>query len=415
MEAWLLPHCRKSGCIAIVDDEKVVRQAVRTLIDWPGIGCEVVGEAIDGLECLELLARIPVDIVFTDIRMPHMDGIELIRRCAILHSSVRFVVLSAFDEFSLVRSAYAHGARDYILKSEISRSHVAGVIAVLKAEIREDRKRKRGESAPSDGNRLLEKNLLLQRLLWSDREDAARSLARLQAHGMSLAATSAVRIMIVRLRQPPHGEQAPPEDVRRFEVLAGLEDALGPAGAASVFSRHPSEYLFLLPDQGRVDDPLSTPRQVFATAAVLLERQGMSAIHAGLSGAGELDEATCLYEEAAGAADRFFLFGERKVYEPDPNRGAARLRHEYVRDRAETLRGALASSSGFDPVALFGALMIPAADITLADIPVTRALFQRYLFLLREYTEEIEDTAGLESALAGLQSSIEGSLAAGLE
>ncbi len=66
--------------VLIVDDEPFFRSALRSLLPWESHGCVVAGEAIDGAEALAFLRREPVDVVFTDIRMPVMDGIELIRR-----------------------------------------------------------------------------------------------------------------------------------------------------------------------------------------------------------------------------------------------------------------------------------------------------------------------------------------------
>jgi two-component system, response regulator YesN len=115
--------------VLIVDDEPFFRSALRALLPWEKHGFAVAGEAIDGAEALAFLRREPVDVVFTDIRMPVMDGIELIRAARAEGLGARFVVLSAYDEFSLVKGAFLEGARDYLLKPELAADRVLVALA----------------------------------------------------------------------------------------------------------------------------------------------------------------------------------------------------------------------------------------------------------------------------------------------
>jgi AraC-like DNA-binding protein/ActR/RegA family two-component response regulator len=115
--------------VLIVDDEPFFRSALRALLPWEAHGWAVAGEAIDGAEALAFLRREPVDAVFTDIRMPVMDGVELIRRARDEGIKAAFVVLSAYDEFGLVKGAFLEGARDYVLKPELSAERVLAALA----------------------------------------------------------------------------------------------------------------------------------------------------------------------------------------------------------------------------------------------------------------------------------------------
>lgn len=130
--------------VLIVDDEPFFRAALRSLLPWESHGYAVTGEAIDGAEALAFLRREPVDVVFTDIRMPVMDGIELIRRSRAEGIGARFVVLSAYDEFGLVKGAFLEGARDYVLKAELSADRVLEVLARLGGEGEPDAARYEG-------------------------------------------------------------------------------------------------------------------------------------------------------------------------------------------------------------------------------------------------------------------------------
>ena len=102
--------------VMIVDDEKLIRDGLAKLVDWRTFGCEVVAEAADGVQALEYMQDHGVDLVFTDIRMPRLDGMELARQLRKKQPSIKFVFVSGYDDFALVRQALQMGACDYLLK-----------------------------------------------------------------------------------------------------------------------------------------------------------------------------------------------------------------------------------------------------------------------------------------------------------
>lgn len=102
--------------VMIVDDERLIREGLRGLIDWPSHGFEVVAVAADGVEALELLGQTPVDLVVADIRMPRMDGLEFLETLRSQGEGVRFLVLSGFAEFEYAQRASALRIDGYLLK-----------------------------------------------------------------------------------------------------------------------------------------------------------------------------------------------------------------------------------------------------------------------------------------------------------
>lgn len=102
--------------VMIVDDEKYVRMGIKTETDWSLIGCEVVGEAGNGLEALELAEEVRPDLVVSDIRMPKMDGIELAEKLTEKYPGVKVIFLTAYNEFEYARQAIRIGVSDYLLK-----------------------------------------------------------------------------------------------------------------------------------------------------------------------------------------------------------------------------------------------------------------------------------------------------------
>ena len=103
--------------ILIIDDEALIRksliQILKEYYSERDIACH---EAYDGLNALEIIASIPIDIIITDIKMPACGGLELLKRLQTFDYMPLSVVLSGFDDYDLVRSAMKLGAADYLLK-----------------------------------------------------------------------------------------------------------------------------------------------------------------------------------------------------------------------------------------------------------------------------------------------------------
>lgn len=109
--------------VMIVDDERLIREGLRGLIDWQAQGFDVVAVAVDGVDALEQLASTPVDLVVADIRMPRMDGLELLEALRRQGDSVRsrghdvrFLILSGFAEFEYAQRASSLRIDGYLLK-----------------------------------------------------------------------------------------------------------------------------------------------------------------------------------------------------------------------------------------------------------------------------------------------------------
>ncbi|WP_068786281.1 response regulator transcription factor [Paenibacillus phocaensis] len=114
--------------ILIVDDELLVRQGIRHHLNWEQYGFEIVGEAANGKEALELMERLSPHIVITDIVMPVMDGAEFARVLKAGHPKVEVIVLSSYGEFEYVRSTFQSGVADYILKPRLETEELLQVL-----------------------------------------------------------------------------------------------------------------------------------------------------------------------------------------------------------------------------------------------------------------------------------------------
>jgi DNA-binding NarL/FixJ family response regulator len=102
--------------VVLADDQEMVRAGLRMLIDFqPDLG--VVGEAADGVEAVDVVARTAPDVVLMDIRMPRCDGLEAARRVLAAHPEVAVVVLTTFDEDALLAEALRSGVSGFLLKT----------------------------------------------------------------------------------------------------------------------------------------------------------------------------------------------------------------------------------------------------------------------------------------------------------
>lgn len=102
--------------VLIVDDEALVRRGIALGVDWAAMGCVVVGEASNGEEGLAAVERYSPNLIITDVRMPRMDGIEMMNRLREKGCRAHVIVLTAYSDFSYARSALQFGADDYLLK-----------------------------------------------------------------------------------------------------------------------------------------------------------------------------------------------------------------------------------------------------------------------------------------------------------
>lgn len=102
--------------LIIADDERVIRESISSLIDWERLGVELTGLCRNGLEAYDMIIDEAPDIVLTDIRMPGMDGLELIRKVSLMDLDTRFIILSGYGEFEYAKEAMKYGVKHYVLK-----------------------------------------------------------------------------------------------------------------------------------------------------------------------------------------------------------------------------------------------------------------------------------------------------------
>lgn len=167
--------------ILIVDDERMISEWMQYCIEKHP-DCQVVGCAKNGEEALELFRKMTPDVVFTDIKMPVMDGIELLKQVKKESPETVVILLTAFEEFDLAREALRHGCDDYLLKTEMNSAYFQEVLTGLVRQVAESGLQIRpGEQEETEGQkRLIIRNILQSRSVLS--EEDVEQLGRCNVH-----------------------------------------------------------------------------------------------------------------------------------------------------------------------------------------------------------------------------------------
>ncbi|THF75235.1 response regulator transcription factor [Cohnella fermenti] len=124
--------------VLIADDEPWVAYGISRLIDWTSEGFEVIGEVYDGASALAQVREARPDVVISDIRMPGLDGIELLEEIRKLGSGTQVVLVSGYSEFEYAQRALRLGAFDYLLK-QIDKEQLRETMARLRERLDDKR------------------------------------------------------------------------------------------------------------------------------------------------------------------------------------------------------------------------------------------------------------------------------------
>jgi len=372
--------------ILVVDDEPFMRELVISLLSEEETDYVVAGEAINGALALELLRKEPAEIVITDIKMPVMDGLDLLREAARGAYSTGFVVLSAYDEFHLVKEAFKLGARDYLLKSEITRDDLLRVLDRVARSILDERKM-RGPAGEYP---------LLCDLLSGKLDSPLRSLRAMGVGGGRRFRIATVRTLGEKRRIYFRPETDFSENGLAGKILKFAETAAG-------------ENVFLAPMDGGVTGLFCFPEdsvgdelteKFFGFVSALAADEGLEAV-GGMSSFSSDPEKFPLLRREASIAESFWFFrgrGRLFAYSKTSLEGAS----VSSRDRsgqADRLRRLIdlknAKQIGEQTKDLFARAFHPSPE----DAASIRELFLAYHACLRKAVEREENFLDFKMAL----------------
>lgn len=163
--------------ILIVDDEKLERNGIKFLLNRENEDFQIL-EAANGKDALGVLAANHVDILFSDVKMPYMNGLELTQQVRELYDDVEIVIFSGYNDFSYAREALRYGVVDYVLKP-VDPAEFSKTLARVMENIRTRRERKEQQEQQAD---YLTKYFLID-YLYTGNTDNGRKLEKLLETG----------------------------------------------------------------------------------------------------------------------------------------------------------------------------------------------------------------------------------------
>lgn len=102
--------------VVLIDDEPIIRKGIKNIINWKQLNCEVYAEASDGNEGLELIRQGHPEIILTDIHMPRINGLEMLKQIRDIVPNSKTIIITGYREFDYAQDAIKYGAFDFLLK-----------------------------------------------------------------------------------------------------------------------------------------------------------------------------------------------------------------------------------------------------------------------------------------------------------
>ncbi|QJD86873.1 response regulator transcription factor [Cohnella herbarum] len=265
----------------VVEDESIVRIGMRHMIDWESYGVKWELEASNGAEALSLLEDRTVDIVMTDIRMPVMDGIELIKKLKTLYPDIRIILVSSYNDFAYVQEALRLGVVDYLHKPTMTKQEiVSSMQRVIDKLEQTERGMENKQQDPKSNLQSLLTTITNDREIESEREDDEESILRASLF------REGYWIAVIRLEPSDSSAELAGKVGKSLfpSVQSLIEGYAAKAEGSILIGREDSEIIWLLPskaieDSGKMEDMLSDIRRMVMNLLHVSIICGSSGIH----------------------------------------------------------------------------------------------------------------------------------------
>ena len=125
--------------VFIADDELIIRQGIKCIIDWEQLGFEIIGEASNGEDALNFILSKKPDLVLMDIRMPKMLGLEVVENARKRGFNGKVIILSGYTDFKYAQAAIKNGV-DYYLTKPIDEDELYETVSAISSQINKEAK-----------------------------------------------------------------------------------------------------------------------------------------------------------------------------------------------------------------------------------------------------------------------------------
>jgi two-component system, response regulator YesN len=376
--------------ILIVENEPLERVHLKTMVDWEAHGYLLVGEAANGREAIRLIGELRADIVITDVRMPVVDGLELIAASAGREDRPEFLILSGFDDYGLVRRGLTLGAYDYLLKLDMDARSLLEALAGMRTRIesRSLDRRPRGD-APEASPRAARKRLIddIVKGTPHDEEEYRRVMEQLGlAPPGAEAFCAAIRVGEAYLFEDPFSRET---ERLSGSILSIAEEIAREDFFADCFEGKPGEFLLFASPRRGEGGGLECFRRTVERLVDMLELYLNVHAKAGLgTSGGEPQGMVVACARASEAIKGRFYFENLKVvpWSPDPYPERRSEGHSAIR-MGKSLSRALDSRRKDLLDEFFARFCAEVCRPELSSSAIKRCLFELD-FMVREYFEE---------------------------
>lgn len=409
--------------IIIVDDEPFFLDFLSGFIDWEAHGLRLAGTAFNGRAAMNLLGEHNVDVVITDIKMPVMDGLELICAAGERHPGTQFIVLSSYSEFSMVGEAFKLGVKDYVLKPEITAQQLLQILDKCRetrdARLRLLQKNKEQMQAVSAMQRKVQalediirrSHSVMKNGFFNDCLDRGLDWETIVRQGEAssfLLPSPPCALMLVRVddfhrivRDIWQGDQK----LLEAAVLGAMEEVTAPVGAV-IFSRTPDEYAVVLTRPAARDTAGAMSALSRSVAARLQEQFGIGTLHtlSSLHDAPVTLQAT--YKQARDAGELFFCYGKENLLFYDALKKTERLQcvsGDELDDKAAHFTQLLYARDIGQLQEALDSFKVPPLRQPCKSNAQIRRLYQRYFLHLSEYVQQFGKSDRAENLLEEYQ------------
>ena len=301
--------------VLIVDDEPLVRKGILSMFATAFSDIEVVGEAGNGETARQMIEKTKPELVLTDIVMPKLDGIGLIKWLLGYAPHIKVVVLSCHQDFHYVKQAFLFGAVDYILKYDVDEQSMRQVLDKAAALIDAQNAPAEpdvDETAVHEDDAALIKSALLKEMLFSKVGDEGRLLAQCRAFAMGINCIEPARIACLEMDR---ARQDTTRDRTQFvsEFLSVLGEVLhGITDYELYYEGNFRVYMVFQPHQGRGSrEEISS---VMTQLQRFIKRYFSMSLSCGISAAGHnFKHYSKLREQASTALEKKFFFGAESL------------------------------------------------------------------------------------------------------
>ena len=388
--------------VMLVDDYPLIIEGFKKLFNWKKHGFPVVATANNGRQAACLLKTTPVDIVFTDIKMPVLNGLELIKIIKAQYPHIKIVVLSAYDDFQLVRNAFNLGANNYMLKQEMNEETIMDICKYLQNEIELERKRSNTlPYGPEDfANIMREKEELeyklnvnlhtirerfFKRLITYDDIDKNDDILREQIELKIIFESQNIALMLFKAENIDYNIDIEPLS---FAIETSMRSVIETNFNAYLFVIDYSKYgiIFSIPSISEFEN---YAHSVFTLIQKQLYTYVQIVVTAGVSNVAlGLAELRHLFTQAQTACEYRFIYGKNKLLFFKNIPDTSNEIHLKYNDRIDFLIESLKSKNFYDLLNSLDTLCVSDKGLSVHDIHQVNMLFHRYTWIIINFIED---------------------------